>query len=318
MRDAVLDILTVTLNPTIDLSTSVATVVAGPKLRCSVPEIDPGGGGTNVSRAIALLGGASRAMVAVGGPTGQRLLTLLNTQGIATVALHGPGETRQSLAVTDRATGAQYRFVLPGPEWHPTDVAHALASVTGAVREGGLVVLSGSQPPGVPEEFPARLAARLQGRARLIVDTSGAPLRAVARGAGAAPWCLRMDEVEAAELAGYPLSTVVESAGFAEELVARGVAEVVILARGADGAVLATREGRVHARSAKVEVVSKVGAGDSFVGAFTLAVARGEPVEMAVRHGNAAASAAVMTEATRLCRREDVERLLPECAVRAV
>ena len=313
-----LDILTVTLNPTIDLSTSVASVVPGPKLRCAAPAVDPGGGGTNVSRAIALLGGASRALVAVGGPTGERLITLLNTQGIGTVALQGPGETRQSLAVIDRATGAQYRFVLPGPEWHPTDVSHALASIAGAVREGGLVVLSGSQPPGVPENFPARVAARLEGRARLIVDTSGAPLRELARGAGAAPWLLRMDDEEAAELAGYPLRTIPESAAFAEELVGRGVADVVILARGADGAVLASREGRLHARSAKVEVVSKVGAGDSFVGAFTLAIARGETLEAALRQGNAAASSAVTTEATQLCRREDVERLLPECLAVAV
>lgn len=152
-----LDILTVTLNPTIDLSTSVPHVVAGPKLRCTMPDVDPGGGGTNVSRAIKILGGNSRALVAVGGPTGDRLLTLLNTQGIGTVALRGPGETRQSLAVTDRGTGEQFRFVLPGPEWHPTDVAHALAAIAAAARDGGLVVLSGSQPPGVPEDFPPAL-----------------------------------------------------------------------------------------------------------------------------------------------------------------
>lgn len=314
----VTDILTVTLNPTIDLSTSVAAVVAGPKLRCAVPEIDPGGGGTNVSRAISFLGGTSRAMVAVGGATGDRLLTLLNTQGIATLALQAPGETRQSLAVTDRGTGQQYRFVLPGPEWHPADVKHALSAIAGAAREGGYVVLSGSQPPGVPIDFPSRLAAKLEGRARLIVDTSGAPLREVTRAAGAAPWCLRMDEDEAAELAGYSLAKVEESAAFAEEMVSRGVADVVILARGADGAVLASREGRLHARSAKVEVVSKVGAGDSFVGAFTLALARGEALELALRRGNAAASAAVATPATRLCRAEDVDRLFPECVTVAV
>ena len=308
------DILTVTLNPTIDFATSVSAVVAGPKLRCAAPEIDPGGGGTNVSRAIALLGGASRAMVATGGATGERLLKLLNEQGVATFSLPTPGETRQSLAVTDRSTGQQYRFVLPGTEWHPQDVADALSAIATAASEGAYVVLSGSQPPGVPIDFPARLAAKLEGRARLIVDTSGAPLRGITRAAGAAPWCLRMDEDEAAELAGYSLEKVEESASFAEEMVSRGVADVVILARGADGAVMASREGRWHARSAKVKVVSKVGAGDSFVGAFTLSMARGEGLELALRRGNAAASAAVTTAATRLCLAEDVDRLFPECS----
>lgn len=150
------------------------------------------------------------------------------------------------------------------------------------------------------------------------MDTSGAPLRELARAAGAAPWLLRMDDVEAEELAGYPLPTVAESAGFAEELVSRGVAEVVILARGSEGAVLASAEGRLQAGTAKVRVISKVGAGDSFVGAFTLAMARGEGFNAALRLGNAAAASAVTTPGTQLCRRDDVDRLLPLCTAATV
>jgi 6-phosphofructokinase 2 len=318
VSDKPLDILTVTLNPTIDLTTSVAAVVAGPKLRCAVPQVDPGGGGINVARAVRLLGGMARALVAVGGVAGDEIVHLLAEQGVATVALRAPGDTRESFAVTDRASGQQYRFVLPGPLWQPADVKGAMEAILGAAHEGGLVVLSGSQPPGVPADFPLRLAARLKGHARLLVDTSGDSLRTVAAGGSVAPWCLRMDDMEAAELAGRPLVEARDSAAFAAELVARGVAEVVIIARGADGGVLAARGKRLHGRSAKVEVVSKVGAGDSFVGAFVLSIAQGEALEAALRHGNAAASAAVMTEATRLCRLADVTRLLQECAVAAL
>ncbi|MCE8472751.1 PfkB family carbohydrate kinase, partial [Rhodovulum sulfidophilum] len=71
------DILTVTLNPTVDLSTSVAHVVPGDKLRCAPPVTDPGGGGINVSRAIRLLGGESLALVALGGHNGDKLRALL-------------------------------------------------------------------------------------------------------------------------------------------------------------------------------------------------------------------------------------------------
>ncbi|MFC2967181.1 1-phosphofructokinase family hexose kinase [Acidimangrovimonas pyrenivorans] len=313
------DVLTVTLNPALDLSTMVDEVRPGPKLRCAPPLTDPGGGGTNVSRAIRFLGGSSRALVAAGGATGERLLDLLAEAGIGTLALAAPGETRQSLSVTDRGTGEQYRFVLPGPVWGPADVGQALGAIAGAARD--IVVLSGSQPPGVPEDFPLRLARRLAGRSggrvRLIVDTSGGPLRALAAaGRGPAPWVLRMDGEEAEELAGRPLPSDDEAARFAAGLVDRGVAEVVILARGGDGAVLAAPGLRLHAASAPVKVVSKVGAGDSFVGALTLALARDEGLEMALRKGNAAASAAVMTEATRLCRREDAEALLAACVAR--
>ena len=318
MAEGAIDILTVTLNPALDLATSVDEVRPGPKLRCAPPMTDPGGGGTNVSRAIRQLGGASRALVAAGGATGERLLSLLAEAGIGTVALRAPGETRQSLAVIDRHSGGQYRFVLPGPVWGPADVGQALAAIAATAREGGLVVFSGSQPPGVPDDFPQQLARRLHGRARLIVDTSGGPLRVLAEGRGPAPWLLRMDGEEAEELAGRPLPDAGDSALFAAGLVARGVAEVVIVARGGDGAVLAAPGLRLHAASAPVEVVSKVGAGDSFVGALTLSLARGEGCELALRKGNAAASAAVMTEATRLCRSEDADRLLPACTARAL
>ena len=66
-------ILTVTLNPALDVSTSTEAVVPELKLRCEAPDIDPGGGGINVSRAIANMGGRSRALVALGGATGSRL-----------------------------------------------------------------------------------------------------------------------------------------------------------------------------------------------------------------------------------------------------
>ncbi len=55
-----------------------------------------------------------------------------------------------------------------------------------------------------------------------------------------------------------------------------------------------------------VRVVSAVGAGDSFVAGFVLAMARGWPVQEALALGTAAASAAVMTPATELCHASDV------------
>ena len=119
-------VLTVTLNPALDLSTSTDEVVPELKLRCEAPDIDPGGGGINVSRAIANMGGRSRALVALGGATGTRLCDLLHQTGLPVLRLNAPGETRQSLSVIDRSDGAQFRFVLPGPEWRPSDVRGAL------------------------------------------------------------------------------------------------------------------------------------------------------------------------------------------------
>ncbi|SMX31509.1 1-phosphofructokinase family hexose kinase [Actibacterium lipolyticum] len=308
------DILTVTLNPAVDLSTSVDHVEAGPKLRCDRPMTDPGGGGINVSRAIGILGGQSRAMVAVGGATGDMLLGLLANEGISTLPFDSPGATRQSLAVTDRGTGQQYRFVMPGPDWDQAQLNSVLKAIADAVPQGGYVVLSGSQPPGIPPEFASLVCTALSATgARVIVDTSGDALHHLAEAKTAPPFILRMDGEEAEGLAKRPLPTREDSAEFAASLVAKGAAEAVIVARGADGSVLATKDERLHAMAADVPVKSKVGAGDSFVGGFTLALAQGCDYGTALQRGAASASAAVMTDATRLCTREDAERLVAEC-----
>jgi 6-phosphofructokinase 2 len=97
--------------------------------------------------------------------------------------------------------------------------------------------------------------------------------------------------------------------------VARGVAKKVVVARGADGSVLADATRRLFAKAPKVTVNSKVGAGDSFVGGYILALARSQSEAEALAQGVAAAAAAVMSAATELCRSEDVARLLPEAVV---
>ena len=303
-------ILTITLNPALDMSTSAARVVPDIKLRCEAPSFDPGGGGINVSRAIRNMGGHSAALVALGGTTGQRMADMLDAAGISLITLPAPGETRQSLTADDRATRQQYRFVMPGPAWSESDVERALALAVSAAAEGALVVLSGSNPPGVPPAFAAMLAERLRGHGtRLIVDTSGEALATVAAARDRRVEILRMDDEEAEGLAGRPLPYRADTAAFAASLVASGAARGMIVARGRDGNIIATDDGIWHAEAARVPVISKVGAGDSFLAGFTLAYARGWPVADALGLAAAAASATVQTPATELCRAEDVERL---------
>ena len=311
-------ILTVTLNPALDVSTGAAKVEPDIKLRCDAPVTDPGGGGINVSRAIKIVGGQSTAFVALGGTTGRRIAELLEAGGLDWREMRAPGETRQSLAVMDRDSGLQYRFVMPGPEWQSADVGKSIGHILQAAQPGGLVVLSGSNPPGVPDDYAGLLAARLGTRdAGLIVDTSGAALRAVASG-GHRFALLRMDREEAEGLAGHPLPERADTARFAATLAASGAAQSVIVARGGDGNIIAAPEGAWHAEAAKVDVVSKVGAGDSFVAGFTLGLARGLATPDALGMGAAMASATCMTPATELCRPADVERLFAARVVTAI
>lgn len=307
-------ILTLTLNPALDLATTTASVVPGPKLRCSAPVVDPGGGGINVARAIRILGGEARALVALGGATGARLAQALRDNDLPFHPFAAPGETRESLAVTEAGSGAQYRFVLPGAAWERADMDRALTALREVAPDRGWVVVSGSQPPAMPDRFMAEIRAALPAAARLIVDTSGAALAALVRDPVPGISLLRMDDAEAETLAARRFASHAEAADYAAELVARGVADCVILARGAAGSVLADRHGKLFATAPPVQVVSAIGAGDTFVGAFVLALSQGADRAEALIAAVAAAAAACLTPATELCRAEDVMRLRPGIA----
>ncbi|MFO7921411.1 MAG: 1-phosphofructokinase family hexose kinase [Nioella sp.] len=309
-------ILTITLNPAVDLDTATPQVAPGPKLRCRAPRMDPGGGGINVSRALAELGGDSVALVAAGGGMGALLVQLLERAGLRTRIIEAPGETRQSVSVIEEGSGKQFRFIFPGPDWPQDQVARARAEIAEIVPRGGLAVLSGSHPPGFPDDFAASLGQVCNDRgAGLMLDTSGAALRALKAGRITGLAVLRLDREEAEDLAGHDLPDAAASADLAAGLVDRGVARIVVLARGAEGSVLVGETGRWQAGAANVPVVSRTGAGDSFVAGFTLGLSRGDAPELCLRRGMAAASAAVMTEGTALCRRDDAERLIADCTL---
>lgn len=302
-------ILTITLNPAIDITTAVGELAPGRKLRCETPRIDPGGGGVNVSRMINELGGATTALVAVGGATGELMRTLLGNAGIEAVFLDADGMTRQSFAVHDNATAAQYRFVLPGPTQNASFADRALATVNDLLTGGDFpyVVASGSLPPGVSENFYGDLAEVVRAQAsRLILDTSGPGLRAAL---GRGVFLLRTNRIEARELATGFVNDPDDPQGLARSLLESGAAEFVIITLGADGMLMASKSGMVRIESPRVDVVSPVGAGDSFVGALGFALCQAWPLERACSYGVASAAAAMMTEATELAHKQDVDRL---------
>ncbi len=296
------EILTVTLNPTLDVSASTPLVAPHLKLRCAGERLDPGGGGINVSRAVARLGGSSTAFAALAGVTGDLAAAMLEGEGIDVARFAGPGLTRQSFAVTEAESGQQYRFVMAGPVWSESDVAAMLEALEAAIPSGALVVLSGSLPPGVGAEVQGRIGALARGQGgRFLLDTSGPALTAAAAGMPGGPVdLLRMDRAEAEELAGRPFDRPEALALFGRVLLRAGVANHLVMALGAEGNVGVWSDGAVHCRPPAVEVVSAVGAGDSLMGALTLSLARGEPLAEAVRLGTAAAAATVTTPATEL------------------
>jgi 6-phosphofructokinase 2 len=303
-------IVTVTVNPTIDVNTRVDQVVPEKKLRCENPRREPGGGGVNVSRAIQRLGGSSTALYLAGGPTGDMLQQLLATEGLKCTSVPTEGWTRENFIVSESQSEQQFRFGMPGPDIAEREWSRCLESLREMRPHPDYIVASGSLSPGVPEDFFGRISViAKESGSRLIVDTSGTPLHHAAR-AGAYLFKPNMAEFE--RLVGERLSEEREMAAAGRRLIEEGHCSVIVLSLGAGGALLITSEGSEHIRTPTVPVRSKVGAGDSMVAGIVLSLARGLDVPSAVRFGVAAGAAAVMTEGTELCRRDDTERLYEE------
>lgn len=307
-------VLTLTLNPSLDIATTVEQVRSTDKLRCVTPKTDPGGGGINVARAVTRLGGSATAIFTAGGPNGQALEELLAAENIASQPLKIGGSTRQSFTVFERSTRQQYRFVMPGPELDALECRCCLDHLRTSLDDVDYVVASGSLSPGVPTDFYAHIARLANEReVRLILDTSGEALVA------ALEESVFLIKPNARELRALANDASLDDDGlisFAGELVSVGKCQIVALSLGERGAVLIAHDQVLAVSSPPVEIQSAVGAGDSFVGALTLSLARGHDFGTALRFGVAAGSAALLTPGTDLCRREDVDLICRQLTIR--
>jgi 6-phosphofructokinase 2 len=300
-------ILTLTLNPTVDIAADADAVQPIRKVRTRNESFDPGGGGVNVSRVLRELGGETLAVILAGGVSGHLLEELLEEGAVPHRCVPIAGRTRMSHTVHDLSAKQEYRFVPEGPEIAEAEWQSALRAVE-TEAAGTWLVASGSLPRGVPEDLYARCAGIAARRGmRFVLDTSRAPLRA-ALGQGVALTKPSRGEFDA--LVGRRLATPQEQEEAALALVRGGGAEILAVTLGHEGALLATRDGEVLRLPAlDVPAVGAVGAGDSFLAAMVLALSRGEGPREAFAWGMAAGAAAVMRPGTAHPRRADVEAL---------
>jgi 6-phosphofructokinase 2 len=299
-------IVTLTMNPALDITTNVDVVRPTRKLRCSATRYDPGGGGINVARIAHVLGGSVFAVFPAGGSHGGLVTRLLDEAGVAFAAIPIAGATRESFTVNETTSGEQYRFVLPGPELTVREQERCLRELRMAARSAEFVVASGSLPPGVPADFYQRVADMcLQLGARLVLDTSGGGLRHVSSGV----FLLKASVRELRECVGRPLDTEAGQLAAAHELIDGGRAEVVLVSVGPQGALLATRQGSLRFPAIPMPSGSGVGAGDAMVAAITVGLSSGWTLVKSVSLGIAAGAAMLTTPGTAACERADVERL---------
>ena len=214
-------IVTLTMNPALDIATATDRVVPAHKLRCAAPRYDPGGGGINVARGVHALGGGAIAIFPAGGAAGEMIRHLLEQEGVAHHPIAIAGFTRESLAVDERETGRQYRFILPGPEISERDQERCLDELSLLAPKADFIVASGSLPIGVSDDFYTRVAelAKKLGK-RLILDTSGSALKK----AGGGIYLLKPSLRELEDLSGREIRSEGDQERAARQIVEEGTA----------------------------------------------------------------------------------------------
>ncbi|WP_336515520.1 hexose kinase [Pollutibacter soli] len=300
------NIITITFSPVIDKSTSIPSLIPEKKLKCSQPKLEPGGGGINVSRAIKKLGGHSHAIFPVGGYSGEYFLSLVKEEGLECLTVKTKAPTRENMIVYDEATGLQYRFGMPGSPLEDAEWREMIALLE-KQNDVSFIVVSGSLPPGVPQDITAAIAAIAKSKnAKLIVDSSG---EALEKAAECGVFLLKPNLSELAALVGKSNIELEEVDDAARELIDKGSAEAIVVSLGAAGALLVTKGKEKQFVPPRIKVKSTVGAGDSMVAGIIYSLSNGKDLESAVCYGVACGTAATMNSGTELFKPEDVNRI---------
>ncbi|MDR2442871.1 MAG: 1-phosphofructokinase [Deltaproteobacteria bacterium] len=288
-------IVTVTMNPALDKTVDVDTLVPKALNRLLNVRVDPGGKGVNVSKIIKVLGGSSVATGFVGGETGRELKRLIDSRGLIGDFIEVDGTTRTNLKVVDKDSSLT-ELNEPGIKVTAEEISRLLKKIKDLAGSNGLVVLSGSLPREAPEDTYKVLAQQLAlAGAKVIIDADGPSFRA---GLMAPPYLVKPNRFEILQYFGLsPTTSDQELWPLAQKLLDLGLS-FVIVSLGSDGAMFVTKEKRALVRTVPVSVRSTVGAGDSLVGAAALAIESGLNFEQTVRLCMAASVGAVTTEGT--------------------
>ncbi|HXH77914.1 1-phosphofructokinase family hexose kinase [Nocardioides sp.] len=289
-------ILTLTPNPSIDRTITLAGELARGQVQRVVSVTSQGGGkGVNISRASVIAGEPTVAVVPA--DKDDPFVTELLAAGIDCRPVRPAGGVRVNITITE-PDGTTTKLNSPGASVEAVHLEAMASTLLARAPGASWTVLAGSLPAGAPPEFYAHLVRRLRAiHAKVAVDTSDAPLRALVDALpGSAPDLMKPNGHELASFTGSDADELendpVKAAGAARTLIDRGVGTVLVTL-GSNGAVLVTREGSWHAAPPPTTVVSTVGAGDSSLFGYLLGDIRGlaapDRLALAVAYGSAAA-----------------------------
>jgi len=305
-------IATITLNPSLDEHIMVHGLVVEETNRWVRLLRYAGGKGIDVSRAIHEMGGETIAYGFIGGPNGRVVEIMLDEEGVPASFTPIRQETRTNFIITDTKTSQQTRIGAPGPHISISELERFAKKLRQIHPRPEIMAIGGSVPPGIPVNIYHDIIMESKGfGVRTILDSAGQWL---VEGIKAKPYLIKPNVREAGGLLGREFASEEAIVEAALDLVEMGI-EVAVISRGKEGIIVATKKNLIKAVPPAVKVRSAVGAGDCTIAGLALKLAYGEPLIEACRLAVAMGTAAVLTPGTELCRRADVERLLPQIEV---
>lgn len=288
-------------SPSVDKLFEVEDLVPGEIHRPRSFLAVPGGKGLHVARVTTALGGAALATGILAGHTGRWVAEALADEGVRSEFAWGPGETRSSLSVADRATGRLTEFYEDGRPIRAEDWSAVLEIVEGLVDQASWLALAGSLPADADiEGYPRLLAAARRAGVPAAIDSRGPALaRTVAEG----PELVKINVHEAAELLGRAIDSSAQAATAAAEIRRRagGEGHAAVITLGEDGMVMVGPDGAGWRGTVAARGDYPVGSGDALLGGLLTALVAGESWPRAAALGlGAAAANAEMPGAGRL------------------
>lgn len=302
-------IYTVTLNPAVDRELTVPAMEFDSVLRASESRVDFGGKGFNVSRLLRGLGADSIAVGFVGGRAGELLQDGLRQLGIGADFVWVPEETRTNVSIVTQSHDHYIKVNEKGPLVDAAKQEELLDKISSLAKPGDWWVLAGSLPPGISDDFYARILHVLsQHEAQAILDTSGESLRL---GCSDQPYLVKPNAEEAHLLTGLAVGTPTEVAAAAAEIRRIG-AQNVVVSMGKAGALLHTSEGTWLTHSPKIQEKNPIGAGDSMVGGLVWALTQRIALKEALGWGVASGAATASLPGTEVGSRPLIEDLFAQ------
>ncbi len=305
-------IITVTPNPTIDQIYWVDRVQdpgAALLTRARQTRSLPGGKGINVSVLLGRLGVESIAMGIIAGSTGKTIERLLHAEKVTTNFVWTNHESRTNVAIIEAGKEIHpFEVNAPGPAVSDSARERFMRRYRNALKRSSCVMLGGSLPPGLPEDFYRELIRLAhEAEVKTVFNASGTAFAAAYE---LGPWISKPDIRERAEVLGKPVKTVEDALAAGRKLLETGSEIAVIghdLTQPVAHQLVVTREGAWDYRTTEVKVDNRVGAGDAFIGGFMFKLQRGKPVREAGRFGMAAAVASAESDQTVVISRRDIE-----------